>query len=282
MILLLAGLFLIISGILLALLISGSYTVPQEERWVIELFRKYLMTWNPGWHLLIPGLMTIRNKVPVYDQSVELDLRTVDFIDDTAPVKVKVIVRITDPVLVTYEVANWKELLKDRLVAEVRAAAGRLPLDEALQQAGVVSQELENKLRSYLFLWGLELKPEGIVVLDIKPSSETVAFRRETQKARRQKQVAITLAEGESQARVIKATGESQAQVLLGRGELGRIEEIADGLRLTPEQVIAYLLTGKLYDALQSSTIIATSEGGNLNIPAVTAAMSAITKAMQK
>ncbi len=282
MILLLAGLFLIISGILLALLISGSYTVPQEERWVIELFRKYLMTWNPGWHLLIPGLMTIRNKVPVYDQSVELDLRTVDFIDDTAPVKVKVIVRITDPVLVTYEVANWKELLKDRLVAEVRAAAGRLTLDEALQQAGVVSQELENKLRSYLFLWGLELKPEGIVVLDIKPSSETVAFRRETQKARRQKQVAITLAEGESQARVIKATGESQAQVLLGRGELGRIEEIADGLRLTPEQVIAYLLTGKLYDALQSSTIIATSEGGNLNIPAVTAAMSAITKAMQK
>jgi len=46
--------------------------------------------------------------------------------------------------------------------------------------------------------------------------------------------------------------------------------------------VIAYLLTGKLFEALHASTIIATSESGTLNAPVnVAATMSAIQSAMK-
>lgn len=276
------GVLVIIFGLVFTLLISGFYTVPHEERWVIELFRKYYTTWESGWHILIPGVMTVRNKVALYDQSIELDLRSVDFSDDSAPVKVRVIVRIVNPYLVTYKVSNWQELLRDRLTNEVRATLGGNTFDESARQPKIIAAEIEERIEKYLKEWGLMLQSDGVLVLDIKASPETVAFRRETQKAKRQKQVIITLAEGESESQVIKARGESQAQVLLGRGQMGKIKEIASGLNITPEQVIAFLLTGKLYDSLQSSTIIATSEGGTLNIPAVTAAMSAISKAMKK
>lgn len=260
--------------------------------WVIEVSGgKGILVWNSGIRFLwipIPIFMRIANKLYCADQVIMLQIgkeegygsdEKIDFEDAAAGMLVQVILRIVDPVNATYEVDDWKKASINRVESELRECMGGIPLDKAMSKEfkEIASKEVFEKAKKAIAPWGIKLNnpDDKISIIDFDLDDDTERKRREILDARKEADATIIRANGTKEATIIEAEG-------IAEGEQRKIGIIAEKLKMGNDQVIAYLLTGKLFDAMHASTIIATSEGGTLNAPVnVAATMSAIQTAMK-
>ncbi len=304
-------LFLTIFGL------KGLKVIHKPNKAVIELLGDYYESWDAGIHWLVPIFMGIRSKIPCdstqiltlymdeaeHDEEGRIIRRSkLDFTDDSAVVTVRIKVRVSDPFKATYNVSTpegWKYVVREQVDAAMRGTCGSLGIDKALKSRSKplkkrqkktveadekeeiaelsIPEEIYNRVYQDLKEhYGVEF--EEALITDIRLSETTETKRREIQTA--SKDIDINKLVVKTDA--LKGTAE-------GKRVLNPILEVIKGIekktgeRLTAEQVMAYLKTGQLYEAMKSATIIATSEGGNLNAPVNTAAtIAAVMKALEK
>lgn len=232
----------------------------------------------------------------------------VDFKDAKAGVLVQVIYRVRDLIKATYDVQEsdfsvtshddtGKEILLhfrgyeratlNRIEAELRSFFGSFEFDVANQdskKSEIEKAVLEHIRKDILDNWGVEVLLIDIIdfVLDEKTAeirqgrlAAKVKAEVLATEAEGEKNATITIAEGKKQATITIAQGEREAAQLAGQGEQERLKAVA-GSGLDSAHAAAYIIARGANEAIAkgNATIIATSEGGNMNFAATLAGIA--------
>jgi len=204
---------LIVMGLLLVLLFLlaalGVRIVSPYEKGVIERLGRYLRTAQPGLHIIIPFVDTMR-KVDMREQVVDVQPQEV-ITKDNVVVTVDAIVyyEATDPVKLTYNVADFYNAATKLAQTNLRNVVGETELDEALTSREMINAKLRSVLDDATDKWGVRVVRVEIKRID-PPADVTAAMHRQM-KAERDKRAQILDAEGTRAARILEAEGEAEA-----------------------------------------------------------------------
>jgi regulator of protease activity HflC (stomatin/prohibitin superfamily) len=189
--------------------LTGLRIVSPYEKGVIERLGRYHHTAQPGLNLLMPLLDTMR-KVDMREQVVDVQPQEV-ITKDNVVVTVDAIIyyEATDPVKLTYNVADFYSAATKLAQTNLRNVIGETELDEALTARGMINAKLREVLDDATDKWGVRIVRVEIKRID-PPVDVTQAMHRQM-KAEREKRAQILEAEGQRQSRVLEADGEAEA-----------------------------------------------------------------------
>lgn len=218
------GLLLILVFLLAAM---GIRIVSPYEKGVIERLGRYLRTAQPGLQFIIPFVDTMR-KVDMREQVVDVQPQEV-ITKDNVVVTVDAIVyyEATDPVKLTYNVADFYNAATKLAQTNLRNVVGETELDEALTSREMINAKLRSVLDDATDKWGVRVVRVEIKRID-PPADVTAAMHRQM-KAERDKRAQILDAEGTRAARILEAEGEAEAVRRIADAERYKLEAEANG-----------------------------------------------------
>ena len=218
------GLLLFLVFLLAAL---GIRIVSPYEKGVIERLGRYLRTAQPGLQFIVPFIDTMR-KVDMREQVVDVQPQEV-ITKDNVVVTVDAIVyyEATDPVKLTYNVADFYNASTKLAQTNLRNVVGETELDEALTSREMINAKLRSVLDDATDKWGVRVVRVEIKRID-PPADVTAAMHRQM-KAERDKRAQILDAEGTRAARILEAEGEAEAVRRVADAERYKLEVEATG-----------------------------------------------------
>lgn len=203
------GLLIMLAIFVFIIALTGLRVVSPYEKGVIERLGRYQRTAQPGLTLIIPFLDTLR-KVDMREQVVDVQPQEV-ITKDNVVVTVDAIIyyEATDPVKLTYNVADFYSAATKLAQTNLRNVVGETELDQALTSRDIINAKLREVLDDATDKWGVRIVRVEIKRID-PPMDVTEAMHRQM-KAEREKRAQILEAEGMRQARVLAAEGEAEA-----------------------------------------------------------------------
>lgn len=218
------ALFLILVFLLAAM---GIRIVSPYEKGVIERLGRYHNTAQPGLTFIIPFVDTMR-KVDMREQVVDVQPQEV-ITKDNVVVTVDAIVyyEATDPVKLTYNVADFYSAATKLAQTNLRNVIGETELDQALTSREMINAKLRAVLDDATDKWGVRVVRVEIKRID-PPADVTNAMHRQM-KAERDKRAQILDAEGTRQARILQAEGEAEAIRRVADAQRYKLEVEATG-----------------------------------------------------
>ncbi|MFO7632369.1 MAG: SPFH domain-containing protein [Caldilinea sp.] len=218
------GLLLLLVFLLAAM---GIRIVSPYEKGVIERLGRYLRTAQPGLQFIIPFVDTMR-KVDMREQVVDVQPQEV-ITKDNVVVTVDAIVyyEATDPVKLTYNVADFYNAATKLAQTNLRNVIGGTELDEALTSREMINAKLRSVLDDATDKWGVRVVRVEIKRID--PPADINAAMHRQMKAERDKRAQILDAEGTRAARILEAEGEAEAVRRVADAERYKLEVEATG-----------------------------------------------------
>jgi regulator of protease activity HflC (stomatin/prohibitin superfamily) len=155
-------------------------------------------------------IVDIMRKVDMREQVVDVQPQEV-ITKDNVVVTVDAIIyyEATDPVKLTYNVADFYSAATKLAQTNLRNVIGETELDEALTSRDIINAKLREVLDDATDKWGVRIVRVEIKRID-PPVDVTQAMHRQM-KAEREKRAQILDAEGQRQSRVLEADGEAEA-----------------------------------------------------------------------
>lgn len=215
-----------IAIVVIAILANGIRIIRPWEKGLVEYLGKYNRTIGSG--------LTIIN--PFFERVIVLDMReqVVDvppqavITKDNVAVEVDAVIyyEVTDPVKVTYNVANFYLAATKLAQTNLRNLVGDLTLDESLTSREIINTKLRQILDDATDKWGT--KVTRVELQRIEPPRDVTESMHRQMKAEREKRAMILEAEGARQSAVLKAEGEKQSAILSSEGKAEAIKRVAD------------------------------------------------------
>ena len=189
--------------------VNSLRVVSPYEKGVIERVGRYQRTAQPGLTLVAPFFDTLR-KVDMREQVVDVQPQEV-ITKDNVVVTVDAIIyyEATDPVKLTYNVADFYSAATKLAQTSLRNVIGETELDEALTSRDMINAKLRGVLDEATDKWGVRIVRVEIKRID-PPVDVTEAMHRQM-KAERERRAQILESEGLRQARILQAEGEAEA-----------------------------------------------------------------------
>ncbi|MDR1052824.1 MAG: paraslipin, partial [Planctomycetaceae bacterium] len=142
----------------LVIILLGVKIVPQSEAWVIERFGSYIATWQVGFHVMIPFIDRVANKVSLKESLFDYQPQPVITKDNvTMLVDSVVFYQISDPKLYTYGVDRPQTAVDKLTVTTLRNVIGELELDETLTSRETINGKLRSILDEATDPWGIKV-----------------------------------------------------------------------------------------------------------------------------
>ena len=226
-VILIVGILILILVFVLVIAATSIRIVSPYEKGVVERLGRYSHTAQPGLHIIIPFIDTMR-KVDMREQVVDVQPQEV-ITKDNVVVTVDAIIyyEATDPVKLTYNVADFYSAATKLAQTNLRNVVGETELDQALTSREMINAKLRSVLDDATDKWGVRVVRVEIKRID-PPVDVTAAMHRQM-KAEREKRAQILDAEGTRQARILGAEGEAEAVKLVADAERYKLEVEATG-----------------------------------------------------
>ena len=188
---------------------KGIKIIRPYEKGLIERLGKYQRTAGSGLTIIIPFLERII-KVDMREQVVDVPPQGV-ITKDNVVVEVDAVVyyEITDPVKVTYNIADYYAAVTKLAQTNLRNLIGDLSLDQSLTSRELINSKLRQILDDATDKWGAKV---GRVELQrIEPPADVTEAMHRQMKAERERRAMILEAEGHKRSAVLKAEGKAEA-----------------------------------------------------------------------
>ncbi len=204
-------------GLALVIILTGVKAVPQGMEYTVERFGRYTRTLKPGFHLIVPVIDRIGNKVNVMETVLDVDRQEV-ITKDNAMVGANGVVffQVYDTAKAAYEVNDLHNAMLNLAMTNLRTVMGSMDLDELLSQRDHINARLLTVIDDATTAWGV--KVTRVEIKDIEPPQDIVVAMARQMKAEREKRANILEAEGLRQSEILRAEGEKQAQILAAEG----------------------------------------------------------------
>lgn len=219
-------LFILLAFLVFILAASGLKIIRPWEKGLIERFGKYQRTIDSGLTVIIPFMERII-KVDMREQVVDVPPQAVITKDNVA-VEVDAVVyyEVTDPVKVTYNVANFYYAATKLAQTNLRNLIGDMALDESLTSRETINTKLRQILDDATDKWGT--KVTRVELQRIEPPSDVTEAMHRQMKAERDRRAMILEAEGHKKSAILEAEGTRQAAILNAEGKAEAIKKVAD------------------------------------------------------
>jgi regulator of protease activity HflC (stomatin/prohibitin superfamily) len=201
--------------------------VSPYQKGVVERLGRYHHTAQPGLNFVIPFVDTLR-KVDMREQVVDVQPQEV-ITKDNVVVTVDAVVyyEATDPVKLSYNVADFYSASTKLAQTNLRNVIGETELDQALTSREMINAKLRAVLDDATDKWGVRVVRVEIKRID-PPADVTAAMHRQM-KAEREKRANILEAEGFRQSRILNAEGEAEAVKRVADAQRYKVEVEAAG-----------------------------------------------------
>jgi regulator of protease activity HflC (stomatin/prohibitin superfamily) len=202
--------FLAIGAIVIFMFAAmGLKIVRPWQKALVERLGKYQRTADSGLTLIVPFLETLK-KVDMREQVVDVPPQSV-ITKDNVVVEVDAVVyyEATDPVKLTYNVANFYAAATKLAQTNLRNLVGDLALDQSLTSREVINSQLRQILDDATDKWGT--KVTRVELQRIEPPADVMEAMHRQMKAERDRRAMILEAEGAKKSAVLKAEGQAAA-----------------------------------------------------------------------
>ena len=216
----------VIAFVIFVVAATGLKIIRPWEKGLVERLGRYQRTVGSGLTLIIPFLEKLI-KVDMRELLVDVPPQAVITKDNVA-VEVDAVVyyEVTDPVKVTYNVANYYMAATKLAQTNLRNLIGDLALDESLTSRELVNTKLREILDDATDKWGT--KVTRVELQRIEPPADVTEAMHRQMKAERERRATILEAEGQKKAAILEAEGTKQAAILQAEGEAQAIMKVAD------------------------------------------------------
>jgi len=205
------------------------------EKGLIERLGKYQRTADSGLTVLMPVAENMI-KVDMREQVVDIPPQAVITKDNVA-VEVDAVVyyEVTDPVKVTYNVANFYIAATKLAQTNLRNLIGDLALDESLTSRELINTKLREILDDATDKWGVRVT--RVELQRIEPPADVTEAMHRQMKAERDRRAMILEAEGSKRSAILTAEGKAEAikkvadankyqKIAIAQGEAEAVENV--------------------------------------------------------
>ncbi|ELY4881576.1 SPFH domain-containing protein (plasmid) [Providencia huaxiensis] len=208
----------IILAVVLLTLFKCVRIVPQGQLWLVERLGRYHKQLNAGLNIVIPFVDSVAYRLSTKDQIMKIPSQEV-ISKDNAVLSVNAItyVKVVDAQKAAYGVENYQLATVNLAMTSLRAAIGKLELDESLSQRDEIRAALLNSMADQMTDWGLELR--SIEIQDINPSESMQESMEEQAAAERKRKATETMAAGNKRAAILEAEGVKESTVLRAQAD---------------------------------------------------------------
>ncbi len=190
----------LIFAIIIALVILPTLIkeVKEYERGVLFGFGRFVKVLNPGWHIIIPVIRSLRI-IDIRTKAVDVPWQEA-ITKDNVSVKINAVIyyNIFDASLTVITVENYKYAVEQLAQTTMRNIVGSVTLDELLSERDALSQKICKIVDVATDPWGV--KVDNVELKDISLPEEMKRVIAKAAEAEREKAAVITKAVGEVEA----------------------------------------------------------------------------------
>lgn len=218
---------LIVSALVIFIIaMTGLRIVRPWEKGLIERLGRFQRTVDSGLIMIVPFIERLV-KVDMREQVVDVPPQQVITKDNVAvAVDAVVYYEVTDPVKVTYNVANFYLAATKLAQTNLRNLVGDLALDESLTSRELINNRLRDILDDATDKWGT--KVTRVELQRIEPPRDVTEAMHRQMKAERERRAMILEAEGRKKSAILTAEGVRESAIQEAEGEAQAIRKVAE------------------------------------------------------
>lgn len=220
--------------------------VSQSDIYIVERLGRFHKILDGGFHIIIPFIDQIRDKITIREQLVDITKQQV-ITKDNVNISVDGIVflKVTDGKMALYNVDSYKRAIANLAMTTLRGEIGAMNLDDTLSSRDRLNSALQVALGDAANNWGVKIMRVEISEISV-PSGIEEAMNLQM-KAEREKRAIELKAEAEKAALIRNAEAIKQEKVLQAEA----IERMADAKKY--EQIAIATAQKEAMDMINAS-----------------------------
>lgn len=192
--------------ILLYKIVRAVQIVPQRRAYVVERLGRYRQTLNSGFHLLIPFVDRIEDRMDLKEETIDVPPQECFTKDEVRVIVDGVLyVSVVDPAQASYGITNYKHAAMQLAQTTTRSVIGQLALDRTFEERELISSKVVDVLAQTGREWGIRV--HRYEIKNIQPP-QTVHDSMEKQvTAERERKAVIARSLGDKESRINRSEG---------------------------------------------------------------------------